>query len=104
MFVGGCLYVRVLYSTLCATTRTICCILENFQVGDFETGGGVVVPEALRPFMPEGQCVCVCVCGCVDVGVDVGVCVGVTLGCESLIIYLLGWFCCADALLCSHGM
>lgn len=40
-------------STLCATTRTICCILENFQVGDYESGGGVVVPEILRPFMPE---------------------------------------------------
>eukprot|EP00056_Hartaetosiga_gracilis_P013486 m.224465 g.224465 ORF g.224465 m.224465 type:complete len:506 (-) comp13852_c2_seq36:2737-4254(-) len=45
-------FVHMLNSTLCATTRTICCILENFQVGDFESGGGVVVPEVLRPFMP----------------------------------------------------
>jgi seryl-tRNA synthetase len=45
-------YVHMLNSTLCATTRTICCILENFQVGDFASGGGVVVPEVLRPFMP----------------------------------------------------
>ncbi len=39
-------------STLCATTRTICCILENCQVGDLESQGGIVVPVALRPFMP----------------------------------------------------
>ena len=39
-------------STMCATTRTICCILENFQQGDLASGGGVVVPEVLRPFMP----------------------------------------------------
>ena len=39
-------------STLCATTRLICCILENFQVGDRASGGGIVVPEVLRPFMP----------------------------------------------------
>lgn len=47
-------------STLCATTRVICCILENFQVGDYsadpEANGGVVVPEVLRPFMPERMC------------------------------------------------
>eukprot|EP00049_Salpingoeca_infusionum_P023239 m.11053 g.11053 ORF g.11053 m.11053 type:complete len:506 (-) comp5663_c0_seq1:2869-4386(-) len=46
-------YVHMLNSTLCATTRTICCILENFQFGTFEDGGGVVVPEVLRPYMPE---------------------------------------------------
>ena len=44
-------------STLCATTRVICCILENFQVGDFNENpalnGGIVVPEALRSFMPR---------------------------------------------------
>eukprot|EP01147_Barroeca_monosierra_P007697 gene7697-7729_t len=45
-------FVHMLNSTLCATTRTICCILENFQFGDLESGGGVVVPEVLRPFMP----------------------------------------------------
>ena len=45
-------YVHMLNSTMCATTRTICCILENFQVGDLATSGGIVVPECLRPFMP----------------------------------------------------
>lgn len=39
-------YVHMLNSTLCATTRVICCILENYQTDD-----GVVVPEVLRPFM-----------------------------------------------------
>lgn len=39
-------YVHMLNSTLCATTRVICCILENFQ-----TDEGVVVPEVLRPYM-----------------------------------------------------
>ena len=40
------LYVHMLNATLCATERTICCILENYQD---ETG--VKVPEVLRPFM-----------------------------------------------------
>ena len=31
---------------MCATTRVICCILENNQ-----TEEGIVVPELLRPFM-----------------------------------------------------
>jgi seryl-tRNA synthetase len=39
-------YVHMLNATLCATERTICCILENYQ-----TDKGVVVPEVLRPFM-----------------------------------------------------
>lgn len=39
-------YVHMLNATLCATERTICCILENYQ-----TAEGVVVPEVLRPFM-----------------------------------------------------
>ncbi|KAK2640459.1 hypothetical protein Ddye_028254 [Dipteronia dyeriana] len=39
-------YVHLLNSTLTATERTICCILENYQKED-----GVEVPEALRPFM-----------------------------------------------------
>lgn len=39
-------YVHMLNATLCATERTICCILENYQ-----TPEGVVVPEVLRPFM-----------------------------------------------------
>ena len=39
-------YVHMLNGTMCATTRTMCCILENNQ-----TAEGVVIPEALRPFM-----------------------------------------------------
>ncbi|CAA7394734.1 unnamed protein product [Spirodela intermedia] len=39
-------YVHMLNSTLTATERTICCILENYQRAD-----GVEVPEALWPFM-----------------------------------------------------
>lgn len=39
-------YVHMLNSTLCATTRVICCILETFQTED-----GITVPEVLRPFM-----------------------------------------------------
>ncbi|XP_021902453.1 serine--tRNA ligase, cytoplasmic-like [Carica papaya] len=39
-------YVHMLNSTLTATERTICCILENYQRED-----GVEVPEALQPFM-----------------------------------------------------
>ncbi|XP_048740826.1 serine--tRNA ligase, cytoplasmic-like [Ostrea edulis] len=42
-------YVHMLNATMCATTRTICAILENFQVED-----GVIVPEVLRKFMPPG--------------------------------------------------
>ncbi|CAN8005280.1 unnamed protein product [Ixodes pacificus] len=40
-------YVHMLNATMCAVTRVICAILENHQ-----TETGVVVPEALRPFMP----------------------------------------------------
>jgi seryl-tRNA synthetase len=39
-------FVHMLNATLCATERTICCILENYQ-----TAEGVVVPQVLRPFM-----------------------------------------------------
>ncbi|GER48604.1 serine--tRNA ligase [Striga asiatica] len=39
-------YVHMLNSTLTATERTICCILENNQKED-----GVEIPEALRAFM-----------------------------------------------------
>ncbi|KAK7488578.1 hypothetical protein BaRGS_00020195 [Batillaria attramentaria] len=42
-------YVHMLNATMCATTRVICAILENFQTED-----GVVVPEPLRRFMPPG--------------------------------------------------
>ncbi len=41
-------YVHMLNATMCATTRTICAILENYQVDD-----GILVPDALKPFMPE---------------------------------------------------
>lgn len=36
----------MLNSTLCATERTMCCIVENNQEEE-----GVRVPEVLRPFM-----------------------------------------------------
>ncbi|KAJ4719486.1 serine--tRNA ligase-like [Melia azedarach] len=39
-------YVHLLNSTLTATERTICCILENYQRED-----GVEVPEVLQPYM-----------------------------------------------------
>jgi hypothetical protein len=39
-------YVHLLNSTLTATERTLCCLLENYQ-----TREGVRVPEALKPFM-----------------------------------------------------
>ncbi|VAI61526.1 unnamed protein product [Triticum turgidum subsp. durum] len=39
-------FVHMLNSTLTATERTLCCILENYQ-----REGGVEVPEVLRPFM-----------------------------------------------------
>mmetsp|Transcript_10539 Transcript_10539/g.18112 ORF Transcript_10539/g.18112 Transcript_10539/m.18112 type:complete len:471 (-) Transcript_10539:92-1504(-) len=39
-------YVHMLNSTLCATTRVICAILENYQTED-----GVHVPEVLQPYM-----------------------------------------------------
>jgi seryl-tRNA synthetase len=39
-------YVHMLNSTLTATERTICCILENYQCDE-----GVRVPEPLQPFM-----------------------------------------------------
>eukprot|EP01137_Pigoraptor_chileana_P019329 Opistho-2@80210 len=40
-------FVHMLNSTLCATTRVICAILENNQ-----TETGVTIPEVLRPYMP----------------------------------------------------
>ncbi|KAL0000045.1 hypothetical protein SO802_019647 [Lithocarpus litseifolius] len=39
-------YVHFLNSTLIATERTMCCIIENYQRGD-----GVGIPEALQEFM-----------------------------------------------------
>ena len=52
-------YVHMLNATLCATTRTICAILENNQ-----TEEGVIVPEILHQYMPPGifchfkKCLC----------------------------------------------
>ncbi|KAI9772962.1 MAG: Cytosolic seryl-tRNA synthetase [Geoglossum simile] len=40
-------YVHALNSTLCATERALCCILENFQTED-----GFKVPEPLRKYIP----------------------------------------------------
>ncbi|KAI9746436.1 MAG: Cytosolic seryl-tRNA synthetase [Claussenomyces sp. TS43310] len=40
-------YVHALNSTLCATERALCCLLENFQ-----TGEGFRVPEPLRKYLP----------------------------------------------------
>ncbi|KAK4715850.1 hypothetical protein R3W88_014188 [Solanum pinnatisectum] len=39
-------YVHLLNSTLTATERTMCCILENYQTED-----GVEIPEVLQPYM-----------------------------------------------------
>ena len=39
-------YVHLLNSTLTATERSLCCLIENWQTPD-----GLVVPPALRPFM-----------------------------------------------------
>lgn len=39
-------YCHMLNATLCATERTLCCILENYQ-----TETGVVVPEVLRSYV-----------------------------------------------------
>lgn len=41
-------YVHALNSTLCATERALCCILENYQTAD-----GVRVPEVLRKWLPD---------------------------------------------------
>ena len=40
------MYVHMLNGTMCATQRTMCCILENYQ-----TAEGVRVPEVLQPYM-----------------------------------------------------
>jgi len=42
-------YAHALNGTLCATERTLCCILENYQKED-----GFEVPEVLRRYMPPG--------------------------------------------------
>lgn len=40
-------YVHMLNGTLCAVTRVICCILENYQSKD-----GIRIPKVLQEFMP----------------------------------------------------
>ena len=42
-------YVHMLNSTLAATERALCCVLENYQTAD-----GVRIPEALARHMPGG--------------------------------------------------
>lgn len=42
-------FVHKLNATLCATTRTTCTILENYQMEK-----GIMVPEKLKEFMPPG--------------------------------------------------
>jgi len=39
-------FVHMLNGTLCATERTLCCLLENYQTKD-----GIKVPEVLIPFV-----------------------------------------------------
>ncbi|KAK4470527.1 hypothetical protein MN116_006072 [Schistosoma mekongi] len=41
-------YVHMLNATMCATTRVICAILENYQ-----TEHGITVPDVLRSLMPK---------------------------------------------------
>ncbi|VDO94664.1 unnamed protein product [Soboliphyme baturini] len=41
-------YVHMLNATMCATTRTLCAILENYQ-----TDEGIEIPEVLQAFMPK---------------------------------------------------
>eukprot|EP00794_Sanderia_malayensis_P007508 gene7508-8341_t len=41
---------HMLNATMCATTRVICCILENYQTED-----GIKIPDALHPFLPSGM-------------------------------------------------
>jgi len=43
---GKKVYVHMLNSTLCATERCLCCIVENYQ-----TQGGIKVPKVLQPHM-----------------------------------------------------
>jgi len=41
-------YVHMLNATMCAVTRMICVILENYQTKD-----GIKVPSALQKYMPK---------------------------------------------------
>lgn len=40
----------MLNATMCALTRTICCLLENYQEED-----GIRIPECLHAFLPESM-------------------------------------------------
>lgn len=40
-------FCHMLNATMCATTRVICCILENYQ-----TDEGIIIPEILRKYIP----------------------------------------------------
>ncbi|CAL8068742.1 unnamed protein product [Calicophoron daubneyi] len=42
-------FVHMLNATMCATTRVICAILENYQ-----TDEGIIVPDPIRKLMPAG--------------------------------------------------
>ncbi|KJH50045.1 hypothetical protein DICVIV_03846 [Dictyocaulus viviparus] len=42
------LFVHMLNATMCATTRVLCALMENYQTND-----GIHVPEVLRPYMPQ---------------------------------------------------
>ncbi|XP_015773621.1 PREDICTED: serine--tRNA ligase, cytoplasmic-like [Acropora digitifera] len=43
-------FVHMLNATMCAVSRTICALLENYQ-----TEEGIALPQVLKPFMPEGM-------------------------------------------------
>ncbi|CAJ0931208.1 unnamed protein product, partial [Mesorhabditis belari] len=45
---GEVSYVHMLNATMCATTRVLCALLENYQ-----TEEGIMVPEVLSPYMPS---------------------------------------------------
>lgn len=40
-------FVHMLNATMCATTRVLCAIMENYQ-----TEEGIKVPDVLKEFMP----------------------------------------------------
>lgn len=46
----------MLNATMCATTRTICAVLENNQ-----TDEGIIVPDVLKQYMPPGKMISICV-------------------------------------------
>lgn len=42
-------YVHMLNATMCAVSRTICALLENYQ-----TEEGIALPPILKPLLPDG--------------------------------------------------